>query len=515
MKSMSFKARLSLLVGLLLALLVACTGAALFQLREANATLAAVYRQHVLPLRQLKLIADAYAVNIVDTAHKVRDGGLTPEQGLQSLADAKTLIADNWHAYAQAPHTPDEQPLIARAVPLMNRADEFSVALKDLFSRQDTLALRDSAAREMYPVIDPVSDVMSQLVTLQIGGAEQRYLQAEAHYQQLATLAPLLAALVLGGAGCAALWIVRSITRPIAEAVAVADRVAQGDLSSRIEVRSRDEIGRLFEALARMNGSLGQIVGQVREGADSIATGSSQIASGNTDLSQRTEEQASHLQQTAASVSRLSGAVGHNADTAAQATRLAAQASGVAVQGGEVVGQVVHTMRQIADASHRIGDIIGVIDSIAFRTNILALNAAVEAARAGEQGRGFAVVASEVRSLAQRSAEAAREIRDLIGTSNARVKAGTDLADTAGKTMDEVVAQVRNVSELIGEIGNASADQRQGVHQIDDAINQLDTVTQANAALVEQSAAATESLEQQAASLRQLVAVFRLAPAAH
>ncbi|HSI57914.1 MAG TPA: methyl-accepting chemotaxis protein [Ideonella sp.] len=512
MKSLSFKARLALLVGLLLALLITTASLALLRLREANATLDAVYRQHVLPLRQLKVIADAYAVNIVDTAHKVRDGGLTAEQGLASLAQAKGLIATNWQLFASGMHPPAEQKLIAEAAPLMRQADTFTAVLADVFTRQDTPELRSRAAKEMYPVIDPVSDVMSQLVTLQIEGAERQYQVAEARYQRLLALAPVLMLGVLGAAIAAALWIVRSITRPIAKAAALADRVAQGDLSSAIEVRTRDEIGQLFGALARMNESLGDIVGQVRTGADSIATGSSQIAGGNADLSQRTEEQASSLQQTAASVCQLSATVRQNAATAQRATELAASASAVAAEGGVVVGRVVATMQQITEASRRIGDIIGVIDSIAFRTNILALNAAVEAARAGEQGRGFAVVASEVRSLAQRSAEAAREIRGLIGASTERVEAGRELADAAGKTMGDIVAQVRDVSALIGQIGTASTQQSDGIGQIGDAVSQLDTVTQANAALVEQSAAATESLKQQAAALWRMVAVFQLRP---
>ena len=306
-------------------------------------------------------------------------------------------------------------------------------------------------------------------------------------------------------------WAVtRSITVPLDRAVRVAETVAKGDLSSRIGATSKDEIGQLLAALGRMNESLVGIVGQVRNASDSIATGSAQIATGNADLSQRTEEQASNLQQTAASMEQLTVTVKNNADTARQATQLASSAATVAAQGGDVVGQVVSTMQDISDSSKKIADIIGVIDGIAFQTNILALNAAVEAARAGEQGRGFAVVAAEVRSLAQRSAQAAKEIKSLIGESVGKVDAGTRLVDDAGRTMGDIVAQVQKVSDLIGEISSASLEQTSGIGQVSDAVTQLDQVTQQNAALVEESAAAAESLKHQAAALAQTVAVFKL-----
>ncbi len=305
-----------------------------------------------------------------------------------------------------------------------------------------------------------------------------------------------------------AVAITRSIVGPIDQAVKLADTVARGDLTSRIDARGSDEPARLLAALARMNDSLVGIVGQVRSSSDSIATGSSQIATGNADLSQRTEEQASNLQQTAASMEELSSTVRHNADTARQAATLAGTASEAAQRGGAVVGQVVGTMDQINGSSKKIADIIGVIDGIAFQTNILALNAAVEAARAGEQGRGFAVVASEVRSLAQRSADAAKQIKVLITESVERVEAGSRQVDEAGRAMEDIVAQVKHVNDLIGEISSATQEQTQGIGQVGDAVSELDKVTQQNAALVEESAAAAESLSQQAARLVEAVSVF-------
>ncbi len=326
----------------------------------------------------------------------------------------------------------------------------------------------------------------------------------------LATIAGLAAV-----AGIAIAWLLtRSLTRQLGGepeyAASVAREIAAGNLAVQVQLRAGDERS-LLAAMRTMRDSLAQVVNRVRQGSESVATASSQIAQGNQDLSGRTEAQASALQQTAASMEQLGSTVRHNADNARAANQLAQSASTVAVQGGEVVAQVVDTMRGINDASRKIADIIQVIDGIAFQTNILALNAAVEAARAGEQGRGFAVVAGEVRSLAQRSAAAAKEIKELITDSVGRVEQGTQLVDRAGSTMDEVVASIRRVTDLMGEISAASGEQSQGVAQVGEAVQQMDQVTQQNAALVEEMAAAASSLSGQAQDLVQAVGVFTLA----
>ena len=304
----------------------------------------------------------------------------------------------------------------------------------------------------------------------------------------------------------------RSITRPVADAAGLAKAVSQGDLSCRLAKDGSDEIAELVASLDGMSTGLHKLVTRVRQSSDSIQTASSEVAQGNHDLSVRTEQQASALEETAASMEQLSSTVRQNADSARQANQLAQSASSVAASGGEVVGQVVQTMKEINDSSRKIADIIGVIDGIAFQTNILALNAAVEAARAGQQGRGFAVVASEVRNLAGRSADAAKEIKRLIGDSVERVEQGTALVDRAGATMTEVVAAIRRVTDIVAEISTASVEQSEGVSQIGEAVQQMDQVTQQNAALVEQMAAAAESLQSQALALVQTVEVFKLVP---
>jgi methyl-accepting chemotaxis protein len=347
--------------------------------------------------------------------------------------------------------------------------------------------------------------------------AHEQGLQAQREADVLARKSAMRRTLVGGGLIAAVLAVFmayqlgRNISIPLRRAVDLAGRVAQGDLTAEVKVRTRDEAGELMAALKTMNASLVAIVSQVRAGTTAIESAAHEISAGNQDLSQRTEEQAGALEETASSMEELTSTVKQNADNARQAKQLAASAADTALRGGEVVAEVVTTMASINDAARRISDIIGVIDGIAFQTNILALNAAVEAARAGEQGRGFAVVAGEVRNLAQRSSAAAREIRELIKDSVARVDTGSRLVGQAGSTMDEVVQSVKRVADIIGEIAAASEEQRDGIEQVGGAIVQMDQGTQQNAALVEQAAAAAEAMREQAAALARLVGTFQLA----
>ncbi|HEX2012587.1 MAG TPA: methyl-accepting chemotaxis protein [Roseateles sp.] len=428
----------------------------------------------------------------------------------QNMADAGKHLAASSEAYAKLIDDAAERGLY----------DKFSStwkvylgltqkALEAVRNGQEEEARRiqTGEARRVYL---EANATLAELVALNNKGAEASAAHSEEVYRSAALWLLLVSLAAAGAAVMLALALIRAITRPLAQAVSAADRVAGGDLSLKIEFDGKNETARLLEAMQRMQTALAGTVASVREGAESVATASAQIAQGNSDLSARTEEQASSLEETSATMEELSSTVRQNADNAQQANQLAQSASEVAKSGGQVVGEVVSTMRGIEDSSKRIADIIATIDGIAFQTNILALNAAVEAARAGEQGRGFAVVAGEVRSLAQRSAEAAKEIKNLINDSVERVQSGTQLVDRAGQTMDDIVNSVQRVADIVGEISSASTEQSAGIAQVGEAVTQLDKTTQQNAALVEQSAAASESLKHQAARLLDSVASFKL-----
>ena len=415
-----------------------------------------------------------------------RYGALVSSPEEQKLFDDMKVA---WQAYLAA-----EKELIAKADLGDQHLDE-ARAMVDGASNKHYLAFAELAAKDL---------------NMNVKGGEDAKKDARAAYDRILwTLGAVL--LVALGMGVVLTRVISSsVVEPLQQAVGVANAVSEGDLTVSVNTEGRDEAAELMGALERMRQSLSGIVSDVRRSSDSIETGASEIASGNADLSHRTETQASNLQETASSLEQISGGVQHNASGASTANQLAQQAAHVAEQGGQVVAQVVSTMDEIQSASRRIADIIGTIDGIAFQTNILALNAAVEAARAGEQGRGFAVVAGEVRSLAQRSANAAREIKGLIGNSVDRVSAGSELVQQAGSTMDEIVTSVKRVQDLIGEISISSREQSDGIGQLNTAVTQLDQMTQQNAALVEQSAAAAESLKHQSHHLAQVVQRFRV-----
>jgi methyl-accepting chemotaxis protein len=510
MSRFNIKGRLIIMVGVLLLLLVVSAVFGIMNARRASVTLGELYNDRVLPLQQLKDVADGYAVGIVDAAHKTRDGAFSMKQGMQEITRARAKIAQSWGAYINTTLIDREQALISKGAPLFKTADAASERLVALMQANDAEGLKAFAGKEMYPAIDPISEVVAELIQVQLDVARNDYEKSvtTASTVLLSSVAGVGMALVVG---IAMSWtIIRSIIVPLNRAVSLARAVAAGDLRTRIENVGSDETGRLLEALGAMNQNLSTIVGQVRDSAESVANGSSEISNGSSDLSQRTEQQAASLEETAASMEELTATVKHNAETTRAATELANAACRAAAEGGAVVRGVVRTMEEITESSRRMEDILGVIDGIAFQTNILALNAAVEAARAGEQGRGFAVVAGEVRTLAQRSAVAAKEIKSLIGDSVSKVQTGHRLAGTAGETMVGIVEQFERVTQLISEIGVASAEQSRGIDQVGDAVMQLDQVTQQNAALVEESAAAAESLQQQAHRMMQVVSTFRL-----
>ncbi len=424
---------------------------------------------------------------------------------MQQVIDLQTVRLKRMQQIADSPA--DKQLL----QDISRQRDAYQAMRNALIKRQNAGEnVNDELFDRLFPAAQAYVASVEKLVTKQRQNMDETQGRADtaARYGTIA--------LALGGglalllAGLLSWRLTRSIVRPINEAKAAAESIALGDLTRTIAVQGHDETAELLSSLHKMQQALRQMVGQVRSSTDSIHTASAEVATGNQDLSTRTEKTASSLQQAAASMEQLSGTVKQSADAARQANQLAGSAAEVAVRGGTVVSQVVVTMGEINASSKKIADIIGVIDGIAFQTNILALNAAVEAARAGEQGRGFAVVAAEVRSLAQRSAEAAKEIKSLIGASVDRVESGSRLVADAGQTMSEIVASVQRVSHIIGEVTAAATEQTEGLGQVTAAVGQLDQMTQQNAALVEQGAAAAESLKDQAQRLADAVGTFKL-----
>ncbi|QNA99180.1 methyl-accepting chemotaxis protein [Massilia sp. Se16.2.3] len=405
---------------------------------------------------------------------------------------------------------PSAQALLARMTEAHEKYARCQGELIKRIEAGDEAEMRRYLKQEIRPVLAELKMAVAQQIALQARISNETAEAAHATFETTRFMMILLGAVSLALAALIAWWNTRSITRPMARALEVANTVAAGDLTSRIEITSQDETGMLLQALKTMNENLVRTVVTVRTGTETIGTASAEVAAGSLDLSARTEQQASSLEETASSMEELTSTVKQNADNARQANMLADAASQVAQRGGRVIGDVVGTMDQINASAGKIADIIGVIDGIAFQTNILALNAAVEAARAGEQGRGFAVVASEVRNLAQRSAAAAVEIKGLIGDSAQAVEAGSKLVGEAGATMDEIVDSVRRVTDIMGEITSASVEQTAGIEQINEAVAQMDQVTQQNAALVEEAAAASASMQEQAAHLSRAVSVFRI-----
>jgi len=510
-KNLTIKTRLIAVLGFLVFELIVGFAIGILNLSKANGALEQMYSDRLVALAQLDEVGRLMTLNQLNLAKaslpNAKDTGATMD-----LVDSNAKrVATRWSDYMNTSLTADEKVL----------ADRFGSERKAFVERglhPAVAAIRaGDAARaaeivngEMHRLFEPMNKTINELVELQQSQAKTDYAQSQDIYQMvlfvcLAGLAfGVIVAVVLG-------WtLVRAIVGPLQEAVKIAGAVAQGDLTQKIEVRSNDETGRLMAALRDMNDSLVEIVTRVRAGTDTIATASSEIADGNLDLSSRTEQQAGSLEETASSMEELTSTVKQNADNARQANMLAGSASEVAGKGGVVVAQVVETMGAINTSAGKIVEIISVIDGIAFQTNILALNAAVEAARAGEQGRGFAVVAGEVRSLAQRSAAAAKEIKLLIDDSVDKVHHGAALVDQAGDTMNEIVQSVSRVTDIMAEITAASQEQTAGIEQVNAAIAQMDQATQQNAALVEEASAAAQSLQQEASTLARTVGAFRI-----
>jgi methyl-accepting chemotaxis protein len=511
MKNLNIGARLALGFGLVLAFTLLMMGVGLLQMQSVANTTDAMMKN---PLAKERLVSDWYrlihtSVRRTSAISKSTDtslGAFFAEDTANSTKEINAL-QKQVEGLVDTQQERDALGAIAAArKPYLAARDGITALKKD--------GKMDEAERMLVAQFQPAGKAylgaLNDLLQIQRGDIDRRAAGIDVLFQDNRNALVALGVAVLAIGVFCAWWLTRGIVVPLNRALEIACSVANNDLRSHIAVDSRDETGRLLAALKTMNDNLAGIVGQVRSGTGHIATASGEIASGNLDLSSRTEQQASALEETASSMEELTSTVKQNADNARQANQLAVSASAVAVRGGQVVDQVVQTMDAINDSSRKIVDIIAVIDGIAFQTNILALNAAVEAARAGEQGRGFAVVAGEVRTLAQRSATAAHEIKALIGDSVSKVDTGSKLVQQAGMTMAEVVDSIQRVTDIMGEITTASSEQSTGIEQVNQAISEMDSVTQQNAALVEQASAAAAAMQEQAQELAAMVARFKL-----
>ncbi len=474
--------------------------------------LGTVYNDRVVPLKQLKVIADMYAVNIVDTSHKTRNGNLSWEQGRKSVDQANQEIAKEWASYISTKLTAEESRLVEELKPLLKAADLSVAKLRDILQKEDKKKLERYTIEELYPVIDPVSEKITSLIDLQLRVAKTEYDAAtvtaatERNVAWATILLAMLASLALG------FVLDRLITKPLNNAVEMLKDIAQGegDLTKRLDASGKDEINQLGHWFNQFMDKLHEIISQVKDSADNFTMASGELAAASDNISSGAQEQAASIEETSASLEQLTSTVKQNADNSRQANQLAAGSRDAAESGGTVVSAAIDAMGEINSSSKKIADIITTIDEIAFQTNLLALNAAVEAARAGEQGRGFAVVAAEVRSLAQRSATAAKEIKTLIQDSVRKVDNGTDLVNQSGQTLSEIVASVKRVTDIMSEISAASQEQASGIDQINRAIAQMDQVTQTNASQTEELSSTAQSLSSQSRQLQALVARFRL-----
>ena len=509
LRNMAIGMRLAFAFGVIVLLLICSVGVGVWQMRELTATANTLATSDNEKLQMVVRWRQTIDLNWIRTKAAILESDPARIATWQKEMDATSEISTaSRNRVLELIQSEEGKAMLkdiddARAAYRNPRAD----LVKRRIAGEDVSA---SLQSQLRPLADTYTETLQKLEARQQKRYDESMAHAEAtsHQAQTFMLAGGILAVVI--ASVLAVLLTRSIVQPIRAATDSARVIASGDLSQTIHTEGRDEAAALSMALREMQGSLAAVVSTVRQGSEGVATASSEIAQGNQDLSERTESQASALEETAASMEQLSATVKQNADSALQANQLAQSASTVATQGGAVVSQVVDTMKGISDSSKKIAEIISVIDGIAFQTNILALNAAVEAARAGEQGRGFAVVATEVRSLAGRSAGAAKEIKSLIDDSVARVDQGTQLVNQAGNTMGEVVSSIRRVTDIMGEISAASREQSAGVSQVGEAVTQMDQATQQNAALVEEMAAAASSLNSQARELVQSVAVFKL-----
>ncbi len=509
----TIKAKMLAVFASLIVALLAVGGAGWYAAQVANNGLYTVFKDSVEPLRDLKTVSDLYAWNIVDTAHKLRAGNLDWSDGEKAVSQAIAGIQKHWKDYSSTAMGETEKEMADEASKYIQESYAAINEFAEIISTRNKGRLNRLVDLDLNPATEPTTTALGKLVDLQIRAAGEQYLSSFENFER-ARIGMIIA--FAFGVLVLAIFLrilLVQVLKPIAALTVSMQTLAKGDFTAVFPAFGRkDEIGDIISAASRMAEELSSTITGIRSAGREVTNASAEISTSTTDLSQRTEEQAASLEETSASMEEMTATVKKNAENAKQASELASSTREVADRGGEVVAKTVEAMAKIEESSRKISDIIIVIDEIARQTNLLALNAAVEAARAGDAGRGFAVVASEVRSLAQRSSQAAKDIKDLITNSTGQVKDGVDLVNKAGQSLNEIVELIKKVTAVVTEIANASMEQSTGIEEINRALTQMDEVTQQNSALVEENAATAKTLEQQAKSMDERVAAFKVRP---